>query len=172
MERTLRVGSSAIVVVKSIAYITLSLTSSRKFILQDCFYVARARRNLISVSILLNSVYSISFDSSVEIKRDGCMIASANLVNGLYLIFYMDNDESLHSSIYESLNVKRKFIESTYLWHLRLRHINLYRIKRLVHNGPLDAIKVEPYPTCESCLMGKMTKTPFPKKDERANDKL
>lgn len=74
--------------------------------------------------------------------------------------------------IYESLSVKRKFIESTYLWHLRLRHINLYRIKRLVHNGPLDAIKVEPYPTCESCLMGKMTKTPFPKKDERANDKL
>lgn len=93
VERTLRVGSSATVVVKSIAYITLSLTSSRKCILQDCFYVARARRNLISVSRLLNSVYSISFDSS------GCMIASANLVNGLYLIFSMDNDESLHSYI-------------------------------------------------------------------------
>ena len=50
----------------------------------------------------------------------------------------------------------------TYLWRLRLGHINQTRIERLVNDGPLKELKVTLLPTCESCLEGKMTKKSFP----------
>lgn len=40
-ERRLRVGSSVTLAMKSIGCFTLSLPSSRKLILEDCFYVPR-----------------------------------------------------------------------------------------------------------------------------------
>ena len=42
-----------------------------------------------------------------------------------------------------------------YLWHLRLGHINLDRINRLVKDGPLRDLNVGTLPVCESCLEGK-----------------
>ena len=53
-----------------------------------------------------------------------------------------------------------------YLWHLRLGHINIDRIERLVKNGPLRKSKVSTLPVYESCLEGKMTKRPFSAKGE------
>ena len=47
----------------------------------------------------------------------------------------------------------------TYLWHIRLGHINLERIDKLVKSGPLSELKVGTLPICESCLEGKMTKS-------------
>ena len=34
-------------------------------------------------------------------------------------------------------------MNQTYLWHLRLGHINLRRIQRLVSDGPLGSLEVE-----------------------------
>ena len=42
--------------------------------------------------------------------------------------------------------------DNTYLWHLRLGHINLDRINRLVKDGPLRDLNVGTLPACESCL--------------------
>ena len=62
--------------------------------------------------------------------------------------------------------------DETYLWHLRLGHINLNRIKILVSDGPLSDLKVDDLPTCESCLEGKMTKRTFSAKGARATECL
>ena len=59
-----------------------------------------------------------------------------------------------------------------YLWHLRLGHINLDRINRLVKDGPLRKLNVGTLPVCESCLEGKMTKRPFSAKGERSKEPL
>ena len=58
------------------------------------------------------------------------------------------------------------------MWHLRLGHISLDRIKRLVKEGPLKSLQVGTLPTCESCLEGKMTRRPFSAKGTRATDCL
>ena len=62
-----------------------------------------------------------------------------------------------------NLNKRNKPFEmnQTYLWHLRLGHINLSRIQRLIADGLLGSLVVENFPTCESFLEGKMTKRPF-----------
>ena len=55
----------------------------------------------------------------------------------------------------------------TYLWHCRLRHIGVKRMKKLHANGLLES-----FDTCEPCLMGKMTETPFSGTMERITDLL
>ncbi|XP_022883437.1 uncharacterized protein LOC111400244 [Olea europaea var. sylvestris] len=55
---------------------------------------------------------------------------------------------------------------------IKLGHINLNRIQRLVKDDPLNELEVESIPTCESCIEVKMTKRPFKAKGLRANEVL
>src|SRR3989337_1997135 len=51
---------------------------------------------------------------------------------------------------------------TTFLWHCRLGHIGVKRMKKLHVDGLLETLDFESLDTCEPCLMGKMTKTRFP----------
>ena len=63
-------------------------------------------------------------------------------------------------------------VSEVYLWHCRLGHINKNRINRLAQERILEVSDCESLPTCESCLLGKMTKSPFTGKGERASELL
>ena len=51
---------------------------------------------------------------------------------------------------------------ATYLWHCRLGHIDVKRMKKLHADGLLESLDYESVDACEPCLMGKMTKTRCP----------
>ena len=61
---------------------------------------------------------------------------------------------------------------ATYLWHCCLGHISVKRMKKLHKDRLLESLDYESFDTCEPCLMGKMTKTPFSGTMERATDLL
>ena len=61
---------------------------------------------------------------------------------------------------------------ATYLWDCRLGHIGVKRMKKLHKDGFLESLGCESLGTCEPCLLGKMTKTPFSGTMERATDLL
>ena len=63
-------------------------------------------------------------------------------------------------------------ISESYPWHYRLGHVNKSRIDRLIKEYILEIDDCESLPTCEFCLLGKMTKSPFKRKDERTNNFL
>ena len=56
---------------------------------------------------------------------------------------------------------------ATYLWHYRLGHIGVKRMKKLHADGLLESLDYESLDACEPCLMGKMTKTLFSRTMER-----
>ena len=58
------------------------------------------------------------------------------------------------------------------IWHCRLGHIGQDRMKRFHASGLLESLDIGSFDTCESCLMGKMTRTPFNGVMERADDLL
>src|SRR4051812_48390069 len=58
------------------------------------------------------------------------------------------------------------------MWHCRLGHIGVKRMKKLHFDGLLESLDFESLERCEACLMGKMTKTPFSGMMERAIDLL
>ena len=59
-----------------------------------------------------------------------------------------------------------------YLWHYRLVHINKNKINRLTQEEIFEVSDYESLPICESCLLGKMIKSPFTGKGERATELL
>ena len=61
----------------------------------------------------------------------------------------------------ETQTKRQKISPNIYLWHLRLGHINLNRIGRLVKRELLNELEDNSLPQCESCLEGKMTKRLF-----------
>ena len=58
------------------------------------------------------------------------------------------------------------------MWHCRLGHIGIKRMKKLHSDGLLESLDFGSLDTCEPCLLGKMTKTPFSGIMERAADLL
>ena len=75
------------------------------------------------------------------------------------------SDTHIHNN--EAKRCKVDNDSATYLWHYRLGHIGVKRMKKLHADGLLES-----FDTCEPCIMGKMTKTPFSRTMERANDLL
>jgi hypothetical protein len=63
-------------------------------------------------------------------------------------------------------------LNPTFIWHCRLGHINEKRIEKFYKDGLLSSFNFESFDTCQSCLFGKMTKTPFTGQSERASDLL
>ena len=59
-----------------------------------------------------------------------------------------------------------------YLWHCRLGHIGVKRMKKLHKDEISESLGYESFDACEPCLMGKMTKTPFSRTIERDSDLL
>lgn len=114
---------------------------------------------MVSVSNLIKDGYLVYFNDSMVIKKNKCFIYSGSLVNNLYVINpiiptmqlnELNNTNRLPCKINEP-----SILNQTYLWHLRLGHINLNRISRLVKDGSLGLLQVEALPVCESCLEGK-----------------
>ena len=85
----------------------------------------------------------------------------------------LDLDRSdTHNHNIETKRCKVNNDSTTYLWHCRLGHIGVKRMKKLHADGFLESLDYESLDACEPCLMGKMTKTPFSGTMERATDIL
>ena len=85
----------------------------------------------------------------------------------------LDLDRSnTHIHNIEAKRCKVNNDSATYLWHCRLGHIGVKRMKKLHADGLLKSLDYESLDACEPCLIGKMTKTPFSGTIERATDLL
>ena len=63
-------------------------------------------------------------------------------------------------------------LDKACLWHCRLGHVNKKRIAQLQKDGVLESFDLRDDDTCESCLLGKMTKSPFTGTCERGEGLL
>ena len=85
----------------------------------------------------------------------------------------LDLDRSdTHNHNIETKRCKVNNDSAAYLWHCRLGHIGVKRMKKLHADGLLESLDYESVDACEPCLMGKMTKTPFFRTMERATHLL
>src|SRR3954463_7785891 len=126
-----------------------------------------------------NTTGSILFqeDYSFKSKNNGCSIYMSNIfyghapaMNGLFLLNLESNETHIHNI--EAKRCKVDSDNSTYLWHCHLGHIGVKLMKKLHSGGLLESLDFESFDTCESCLMGKMTRTPFSGSMERATNLL
>ena len=79
-------------------------------------------------------------------------------VNGL---LNLDRSDT-HIHNIDAKRSKLIMISATYLWHCRLGHIGVKRMKKLHADGILESLDYESLDAWEPCLMGKMTKLRSP----------
>ncbi|KAK1614403.1 hypothetical protein QYE76_019920, partial [Lolium multiflorum] len=164
-EVTMRVGNGSKVDVIAVGTLPLHLPSGLVLNLNNCYLVPALSMNIISGSCLMQDGYSF------KSENNGCSIYMSNVfyghapeMNGLFLLNLDSSDTHVHN-----IDAKRIKLNdnSTYMWHCRLGHIGVKRMKKLHSDGLLESLD-----RCEACLMGKMTKTPFSGTMERATDLL
>src|SRR5215216_1875227 len=163
-EVTMRVGNGSKVDVIAVGMLPLHLPSGLVLDLNNCYLVPALSMKIISGSCLMRDGYSSkSENKGCSIYMNNIFYGHAPLMSGLFLLNLDCSDTHIHNI--ETKRCKGYNDSATYLWHCRLGHIGLKRMKKLHADGLLESLDA-----CEPCLMGKMTKTPFSGTMERETD--
>jgi len=113
---------------------------------------------LISVSRLVPFGYSFKFkDTLFELFYNLECVRNGILSDGLYRINLQI--ESIYCSMHVQTGTKRCNVnkDSSKLWHRRLGHISIERIKRLVKDEVLSTLDFTNFKTYANCIKGKET---------------
>ena len=150
-QRYLKLWNGELISIKAIGPVVLFFENNRTLCLEDCLFVRDFERNLVSVSCLVEHGLTVQFNSSVSIRSKSYFICSGDLMNNFYFLSplsYDINSIEIVENEHNHLAKKRKVSNETYLWHLRLGHINPNRIHGLVKSGILYSLAFEPIYQC------------------------
>ncbi|KAI3739147.1 hypothetical protein L2E82_29543 [Cichorium intybus] len=157
--------------VTKIGVYSLVLSNDVCLDLINCCYSPEMARNIISFHALFKQGFQFSFDNlngSISVYKNGAFIFTTLPCDGVYeTVTCVDNLG--HSVLYIDSS---SGVEKACLWHCRLGHINKKRIAQLQRDGVLESFDLKSDDVCESCLLGKMTKSPFKGSFERGEGLL
>ena len=163
-------GNEARVAALAVGVYDLTLPSGLVFQLKNYYYVPAMSRNIISVSCLdVDGFHFIIKNNIFSIYNADIFYGNAHLSNGLYIL-YLEQPKPIYNI--DTKRFKSNDLNPTYFWHCRLGHVNEKRILKLHQDGLIHSFGLESFETCESCLLGKMTKAPFARHSERVSDLL
>ncbi|KAL4342158.1 hypothetical protein GQ457_08G026470 [Hibiscus cannabinus] len=157
-ERHIYSGNKMQSHVEAIGTCELVLSSGFVLILEKTFYIPSFSRNLISVSRLVPLGYCFKFSNvGFNLFYKSEIVGNGVLCDGLYSIDLQNN--ATHNVMHIQTGTKRCVIneDSSTLWHRRLGHISIERIKRLVNDGVLNTLDFTDFDTCVDCIKGKQT---------------
>ena len=164
-EVELKMRNDPRVSIVALGVVNLKLPFRDYLSLEECHYVTSIVKNTISVSCLEKMGYNLIIkDKCCSIYLGSKLVATALLVNGLYLI----NVSSYNLQMDVALKKSKHGVNEAYLWHYRLGHVGDERLQKLHKDAYLGAFDYESFATCESCITGKLPKSPFSGIGERA----
>ncbi|GJU08267.1 retrotransposon protein, putative, ty1-copia subclass [Tanacetum coccineum] len=146
----LYVGNGVRAQVEAIGSFDLVLPNGLVICLDNCHYAPTITRGVVSVSRLVDNGFVQCFtDYGISVSKNDVLYFNAIARNGIYEIDMHDLVPNVNS-IYNVSNkrVKRN-LDSTYLWHCRLAHINKKRIKQLQQDGLLKSTDDESFDKCK-----------------------
>ncbi|GJX11005.1 retrotransposon protein, putative, ty1-copia subclass [Tanacetum coccineum] len=170
----LYVGNGNNVAIEAIGSFDLIVPSGMILVLDNCHFSPSITRGVISLSCLWDNGFRHKFmdNGAISVSKDNVLYFNAIPHDGIFVID-MHNHISNERSIYTCSNKKSKHnLDSTFLWHCHLGHINKKRIEQLQHDGLLESIDDESFDVCVSCISSKMARKPFTYASERGDDLL
>ncbi|GJS24276.1 retrotransposon protein, putative, ty1-copia subclass [Tanacetum coccineum] len=159
-ELNLVIGNRKITPVTRIRKYELMLKSVVRIDLNNCCYSSEMTRNIISFHALFKDGYYYSFDNEngdILVYSNGCFMFKSSLCKGIYKIV-----ECISHNGNVILNIgSSNELDKSKLWHSRLGYVNKKLIAQLQKDRVLESLDFKLDDVCESCLLGKMTKSPF-----------
>ncbi|KAM2008534.1 hypothetical protein ACFX16_003413 [Malus domestica] len=172
-EMVVRVGNGTKISAKAIGTYMLNLHSGEVLELKNCLYFPSCIKNLISISKLLRDGHSVLFDKmSCTLYLNGRIISHGNMIEGL---FHLEMNSGMHciaSGNTSKPKRAREEVNQEKMWHLKLGHVNLDKIHKMSKDEYIRPLGNDKMGTCECCLKGKMTRSTFTGKGERATEIL
>ncbi|GJZ91393.1 retrotransposon protein, putative, ty1-copia subclass [Tanacetum coccineum] len=170
-ELNLVMGNRKITLVTRIGKYELMLKSGVRIDLNNYRYSLEMTRNIISFHALFKDGYKFSFDNDngdILVYSNGCFMFKASPCKGIY-----ETVECISHNGNVILNDgSSNELDKSKLYHSRLGHINKKHITQLRKDGVLELFNFKYDDVCESCLLGKMTKSPFTRSCERGEGLL
>ncbi|GJW04263.1 retrotransposon protein, putative, ty1-copia subclass [Tanacetum coccineum] len=168
---SLYMGNGMRAAVEAIGNFDLILPSSLIIVLYNCHFTPTITRGIVLISRLVENGYINIFTTyGISISKDNVFYFNAIPHEGIYEIDMLN----LYPNVSSTFNVSNKRVkyslDSSYLWHCRLGHINKKRMDKLQHDRILETTYDESLEKCKSCIFGKMTRKPFSHQVERAKD--
>ncbi|RVW63029.1 Retrovirus-related Pol polyprotein from transposon TNT 1-94 [Vitis vinifera] len=160
-EKFLYMGNRLKVEVVAVGTYRLLLETGHRMDLLNTFYVPSISRNLVSLSKLDATGYSVLFSSGqLSLMLNSVTVGSGILCDGLYKISLNHEFAQALITLHSNVGSKRGLINenSSILWHRRLGHISRERIERLVKEGILQNLDFTDFHVCVDCIKGKQTK--------------
>ncbi|GKB02970.1 retrotransposon protein, putative, ty1-copia subclass [Tanacetum coccineum] len=170
---SLYMGNGMRAAIEAIGSFDLILPSGLIIVLDNYHFAPTVTRGVVSISRLVKNGYIHTFTNyGIFVSKDNVFYFNAIPRDGIYEI----DMHNLYPNVSSNYNVSNKRakhgLDSYYLWHYRLGHINKKRIDMLQCDGLLQPTHDESHEKCKSCISGKMTRNPFPHQVERAKNLL
>uniref|UniRef100_A0A2N9JBE9 Integrase catalytic domain-containing protein n=1 Tax=Fagus sylvatica TaxID=28930 RepID=A0A2N9JBE9_FAGSY len=162
-------GDLSKVPVKGKGKILIRLKNGDHQFIYDVYYVPSMKNNILSLGQLLEKDYDIHLKDCSCLIRDhqNNLIAKVPMTrNRMFLL-------NIHNDVAKCL--KACYRDSSWLWHLRLGHLNFGGLKLLAKTKMVRGLPSIEHPNqlCEGCLFGKQSRKSFPKEaSTRANKPL
>ncbi|GKC40081.1 zinc finger, CCHC-type containing protein [Tanacetum coccineum] len=129
---SLYVGNGMRAAVEAIGSFDLVLPSGLIIVLDNCYFAPTITRGVVSISRLVNNGYIHTFmNYGIFVSKDNVFYFNAIPCDGIYEI----DMHNLYPNVSSMFNVSNKrakhALDSSYLWHCRLGHINKKRMDKL-----------------------------------------
>nr|GEZ18837.1 hypothetical protein [Tanacetum cinerariifolium] len=170
---SLYTGNEMRATVEAIGSFDLILSNGLIIVLDNYHFAPSVTRGVVSIFCLVNNGYIHTFTNyGIYVLKNNVFYFNAIPRDGIYEID-MHNLYPNVSSMFNVSNKREKHVlDSSYLWHCRLVHINKKRMDKLQREGILQPTHDESLKKCKSCIFEMMACKPFSHQVERAKDLL
>ena len=137
--------------------VEVKMSSGKMMILTNAFHVPDIKKNLVSANLLCKSgVKAIRESDKLILSKNGIFVGKGYATNDMYKLSIINKE--VFGCAY--------IVDSSYLWHARLGHLNFKYLKFMSKHGMIS-YKHDDEKKCEICIQAKMTKKPFSKLDRK-----
>ena len=148
----LYMGNSSTATIKGKGIVDLEFTSGKIVSLTNVCHVPEVRKNLVSGSLLNKHGFKLVFKSDKFIlSKGGILVGKGYLYQGMFKL----NINNINNSIY--------MLDSFYLWHARLGHVNTRKMNDMVKLDLIPKYDNNIGDRCKICMHTKITRMAFPK---------
>ena len=124
------VGNSTTSEIKGQGKVVLKMTSGKEVTLKNVLYVPEIRKNLVSGSLLNNHGFRMVFESDkFVLSKSGMYVEKGYMSHGIWEL----NVLTVIKSNMNKVSYSTYILESSDLWHGRLRHVNYDTLRRLIN---------------------------------------
>lgn len=143
----LRVGSGKILSTMEVGIVQLLFNNNKYLFLNNVYFISGFKCNLTSISKLTIYFSFFFYIDSISLNKNGMNIYSGYVENSLFLVKLISHNllQTEMFKVAEPTPKRRKISSENndiYLWHLRLGHININWIGKLVKDGPLNELEI------------------------------